>query len=50
VLAIELRQSEPGPEGEEAAPSVIRLRIEDGTILHSRFRLLHRYRMKSAAA
>jgi hypothetical protein len=50
VLAIELRQSEPGPEGEEAAPSVIRLRIEDGTILRSRFRLVHRYWMKNTAA
>lgn len=49
VLTIELKQSEPGPEGEEAAPSVIRLRIEDGTILRSRFRLAHRY-WKNAAA
>lgn len=49
VLAVELTQSEPEPESEEVAPSVIRLRTEDGTILRSRFRLAHRYWMKSAA-
>jgi hypothetical protein len=50
VLAVELRESEPGPEGEEAAPSVIRVRTEDGTILRSRFRLAHRYWLNSGAA
>ena len=49
VLAVQLKQSESEPEG-EGAPSVIRLRTEDGTILRSRFRLVHRYWMKSMAA
>lgn len=50
VLAVEVRQSEPGPDGEEAAPSIIRLRTEDGTILRSRFRLAHNNWVKNAAA
>jgi hypothetical protein len=50
VLAVEIKQSEPGPDGEEAAPSVIRLRTEDGTILRSRFRLVHDYWVNNAAA
>jgi hypothetical protein len=50
VLAVELRDSELELEGEDAAPSVIRLRTEDGTILRSRFRLARRYWEKSSAA
>jgi hypothetical protein len=50
VLAVEIKQSAPGPDGEEAAPSVIRLRTEDGTILRSRFRLVHDYWVNNAAA
>jgi hypothetical protein len=50
VLTVELKQFGPDPEGEEAAPLVIRLRTEDGTILRSRFRLVHRYWEKSGAA
>jgi hypothetical protein len=50
VLAVELKRSEPVPEGEEAPPSVIRLRTEDGTILRSRFRLAHRNWVKSLGA
>lgn len=50
VLAVQLKQSEPGRDGEEAAPSVIRLRTEDGTVLRSRFRLAHSYWVKSRAA
>lgn len=46
MLAVELKQYEPEPEGEEAAPSAIRLRTEDGTILRSRFSLVYRYWMK----
>jgi hypothetical protein len=49
VLAVELRQCGSELEGEEDAPSVVRLRTEDGTILRSRFRLARHYRMKSAA-
>jgi hypothetical protein len=49
VLAVEVKQSEPEPEVEEAA-SVIRLRTEDGTILRSRFRMVHRYWQNSGAA
>lgn len=49
VLTVEIKHFEPGPDGEEAAPSVIRLRTEDGTILRSRFRLAHDYRMNAAA-
>jgi hypothetical protein len=50
VLAIELKQCGPELDREEEAPSIVRLRIEDGTILRSRFRLAHHYWMKSAAA
>ena len=51
VLAVELKQSEPELECEgEAVPSVIRLRTEDGTILRSRFQLVHRYWEKSGSA
>jgi hypothetical protein len=50
VLAVELKRCRPGPEGEEAAPSVIRLRTEDGTILRSRFRIVHGNWLKSGAA
>lgn len=49
VLAVELKQCELESEGEEPAPSVIRLRTEDGTILRSRFRLARRYWMKTPA-
>jgi len=50
VLAVELKESEPLPEGEEEMSSLIRLRTEDGTILRSRFRLAQRYWSKSTAA
>jgi len=50
VLAVELKQCGPELEGKEEAPSVVRLRTEDGTILRSRFRLARHYWMKSAAA
>jgi hypothetical protein len=50
VLAVELEQSGPELEGESEAPLVVRLRVEDGTILRSRFRLAHHYWRKSAAA
>jgi hypothetical protein len=50
VLAVELKRSEPVPEGEEPPPSVIRLRTEDGTILRSRFRLAHRNWVNSLGA
>jgi hypothetical protein len=50
VLAVEVKQCGLELEGEEEAPSVVRLRIEDGTILRSRFRLARHYWMKSAAA
>lgn len=50
VLAVELRTTDAGPEGEEVTPSVIRLRTEDGTILRSRFRLARRNWLRSAAA
>ena len=50
VLAVELKQWGPELEGDEEAPSVVRLRTEDGTILRSRFRLARHYWMKSAAA
>ena len=50
VLAVQIKQCEPGPDGEEAVPSMIRLRTEDGTILRSRFRLAHDYRLNNAAA
>jgi hypothetical protein len=50
VLAVELKQDVPESVYEEAAPSVIRLRTEDGTILRSRFRLAHSYWLKSGAA
>jgi hypothetical protein len=47
VLAVEVMQSEALPEAENEAqdevPSIIRLRTDDGTILHSRFRLASRY-------
>ena len=45
--AVEVRRPEEGlergDEGEGIAPSVIRLRTENGTILRSRFRLTHQY-------
>jgi hypothetical protein len=50
VLAVELKQCGPELEGDEEAPSIVRLRTEDGTILRSRFRLARHYRMKGAAA
>jgi hypothetical protein len=49
VLAVEIKQNESELEGEQVAPSVIRLQIEDGTILRWRFRLV-RSCMKSHAA
>ncbi len=51
VLAVEVTQPELEVDGgEEAPPSLVRLRTEDGTILRSRFRLVRRYRTKSLAA
>jgi hypothetical protein len=50
VLAVEVRQPEQELDSEDAPPSLMRLRTEDGTILRSRFRLVHRYRMKNVAA
>ena len=50
VLAVELKQCGPELDCEEEAPSVVRLRTEDGTILRSRFRLARHYWMKNAAA
>ncbi|HEX4279028.1 MAG TPA: hypothetical protein VHZ74_26915 [Bryobacteraceae bacterium] len=51
VLAVQVNPFDPRSEGEEeAAPAVVRLRTEDGTILRSRFRLAHRYWMRSEAA
>jgi hypothetical protein len=51
VLAVKVRQADVhGVELDEAEPSVMRLRTEDGTILRSRFRLAHQYWMKRAAA
>lgn len=49
VLAVEVRQCQADPDAEEES-SIVRLRIEDGTILRSRFRLAHRYRMMNTAA
>jgi hypothetical protein len=50
VLAVELKQCGPELDREEEPPSVVRLRIEDGTILRSRFRLTRHYWMTSEAA
>ncbi len=55
VLTVELQQAEQahGSEErypEEGCPSVVRLRIEDGTVLRSRFRQVRDYWRKSMAA
>jgi hypothetical protein len=50
VLAIEVKPFVQGPESEEMAPAVLRLRTEDGTVLRSRFRVAHRYWMRNEAA
>ncbi len=50
VLAVEVVPYQTDPDEDEAPPSVVRLRTEDGTILRSRFRLARRYRMMNAAA
>ncbi len=50
VLAVEVKPLEPEPDAEEPAPSVIKLRAEDGTVLRSRFRRGLRHWTKPAAA
>lgn len=49
VLTVQLT-SEPVPGSEEGPPLVIRLRIEDGTLLRSRFRQIQDYWRKRLAA
>lgn len=49
VLAVEVRQCHADLDAQEES-SIMRLRTEDGTILRSRFRLAHRYRMMNTAA
>lgn len=43
MLTVEVKKSKPGLDCEELTPSLIRLRIEDGTILRSRFRIVQNY-------
>ncbi|HTA45302.1 MAG TPA: hypothetical protein VK789_22800 [Bryobacteraceae bacterium] len=50
VLAVEVKPWQTELDGEEAASSIVRLRTEDGTVLRSRFRLVHRYRSMDTAA
>ncbi len=50
VVAVDVKQSEPGPDGVEAPTAVVRLRAEDGTVLRSRFRRICRYRLENMAA
>jgi hypothetical protein len=50
VLAVEIHAVDPASEIEESAPTLIRLRTEDGTILRSRFRMAHRYWTRRTAA
>jgi len=46
VLTLELKSPEPAPDGDDAYVSLVRLRIEDGAVLKSRFRRLQDYRRR----